>query len=262
MPVNITDFPAAPECGGTQWAVADEDQLATLVGTVLIGRADYAARVLQGVQHVPARLAEAMKERLRQQLEPANGALRWHRDGLLFEIICWIVARMTAGPNDVISDPHLTSTQQGVDTLRLVFDPVARNVAKAIICEQKCTDHARDTFRDNVIPAFQKWMVGTRDNQLTQLAAGLLSRFNLTDQENTNVYDTLVQDRPLHFQAALTVTPTPFATAHCVALFQDYNTVTAALERRLGDTFPLPNIRQWFESFAARVWQKIDGGHV
>ncbi|MFL6546799.1 MAG: hypothetical protein ACJ8LM_16675 [Candidatus Udaeobacter sp.] len=262
MPLNIADFPAVPECGGTQWAVTNQDQLATLVGTVLVGRAQHAARVLRGVQHVPVQPADALKERLRQQLHPGNDALRWHRDGLLFEIICWIVARMTAGPNDVISDPHLTSTQQGLDTVRLAFDPAVRNVTRAIICEQKCTDNARNTFRDEVLPAFQKWMAGTRDNQLTQLAAGLLSRFNLTDQENTNVYDTLVQDRPLHFQAALTVTPNPFATALCVALFKDYSTVTAALERRLGDTFPLPNIRQWFESFAERVWQKIDGGHV
>jgi hypothetical protein len=173
MPLNIADFPAAPECGGAQWAVSNEDQLATLVGTVLVGRAQHAARVLQGVQHAPVQPAGAMKERLRQQLQPANDALRWHSDGLLFEIICWIAARMTAGPNDVISDPHLTSTQQGVDTVRLAFDPAARNVTKAIICEQKCTDHARSTFRDDVIPAFQKWVAGTRDNQLTQLAAGL-----------------------------------------------------------------------------------------
>ncbi len=53
MPVNVVDFPAAPECGGTQWVVANEDQLATLVGTVLVGRAQHAARVLQGAQHVP-----------------------------------------------------------------------------------------------------------------------------------------------------------------------------------------------------------------
>jgi len=84
----------------------------------------------------------------------------------------------------------------------------------------------------------------------------------LTDEENTNVYDTLVQDRPLHFRAALTVTPNPFATARCVALFRGYSTVTAVQEHRWGDTFPLPNIRRWFEVFSARVWQKIDGGHV
>ncbi len=262
MPVNVVDFPAAPECGGTQWVVANEDQLATLVGTVLVGRAQHAARVLQGAQHVPVQAVAAMKERLRQQLHPPNDALRWHRDGLLFEIICWIVARMTAGPNDVISDPHLSSTQQGLDIVRLSFDPAARNVTEAIICEQKCTDQARNTFRDEVIPAFQKWMGGTRDNQLTQLAAGLLERFGLTDEENTNVYDTLVQDRPLHFRAALTVTPNPFATARCVALFRGYSTVTAVQEHRWGDTFPLPNIRRWFEVFSARVWQKIDGGHV
>jgi ABC-type uncharacterized transport system substrate-binding protein len=31
MPLQLPDFPAKPQCGGNQWAVVDEDQLATLV---------------------------------------------------------------------------------------------------------------------------------------------------------------------------------------------------------------------------------------
>lgn len=30
MPIDIIDFPATPECNGTQWSVADEERLATL----------------------------------------------------------------------------------------------------------------------------------------------------------------------------------------------------------------------------------------
>lgn len=43
MPLTINDFPAAPECGGTQWTVANQDQLA-LLGTVLVGRAQFSRR--------------------------------------------------------------------------------------------------------------------------------------------------------------------------------------------------------------------------
>jgi hypothetical protein len=44
MPLDIVDFPSNPECGGTQWAVTDEDQLGTLVALVMVGRSQMAVR--------------------------------------------------------------------------------------------------------------------------------------------------------------------------------------------------------------------------
>jgi hypothetical protein len=119
MPLIVADFPANPECGGTQWAVSDEDQLATLTAMVLIGRAHAAVRVLQGAQAQPVITSAALKQRLRAQLITVGGPPTWHRDGLLFEIICWTVAHITAGPNEFVSEPHLSSTQQGYDTIKI-----------------------------------------------------------------------------------------------------------------------------------------------
>jgi hypothetical protein len=262
MPLTIADFPAAPECHGTQWTVTDQDALAALVATVLVGRADHAARVLEGVQQNAFNVSAAMRAALHDQLHPANDATKWHRDGVLFEIICWVAARMTAAPNDIISNPHVMSTQQGADTIRVHFDPATRNVSLATIFEQKCTTNARAHFRDRVVPAFKDWMAGKRDNQLIDIAIGLLSAFNLTDSESTAIYDRLVQDRPFAFKAALTVTPLPFATAQCVAMFTNYQEVTPVIDHRHGDTFPLADIRAWFNEFSAQVWDKIEAGNV
>ncbi len=263
MPLNIQDFPADPECVGSQWFVLNQDELATLVGTVLIGRAEHAARVLAGTQqHVPVQTSAALKAKLRRQLLPPNGPLTYHRDGLLFEIICWFVAKKKTGPNEIISDPHLSSTQQGVDTLKLTFDPITRSVTKAVVCEQKCTENPRAKFRDEVLPAFREWMIGTRDNQLTQISTGLLSRFALTDAEYQSAFDTLVQERPLRFQASLTVAPNPFEKDKCVAVFKDFTSITDPIENRMGDTFPLLQIRNWFSGFANLVWQRIEASDV
>jgi hypothetical protein len=262
MALAINNFPAAPECGGTQWVVTDQDTLATLVGSVLIGRAHHAARVLEGAQHNAVDTSIAQRNALRAQLHPANDATKWHRDGLLFEIICWLAAKMSGGPNDLVSDPHLSSTQQGADTIRIRFDPGARTLTLATICEQKCTTDPRGHFRDSVIPAFKDWIGGKRDNQLVQMAIGLLSAFNLTDDERTAVFDKLVQERPFAFRAALTVTPSPFATARCVAVFKDYQGLTPIVDNRNGDTFPLADIRQWFNEFAQLVWEKIEAENV
>jgi hypothetical protein len=262
MPITVVDFPAVPECNGTQWSVADEEQLARLTALVLIGRSHIVAKVLQGAQRQPALTSTALRQRLRAQLIVDPGPRLYHRDGLLFEIICWIVAEMTRLPNEVISEPHLSATQQGLDTIKIAFDDQNRDIIRAFVYEQKCTTDPRALFTTQVLPAFRQWLSGVRDNQLLQISIALLQRFSLTDAEATQIYDRLAQDRPLAFKAALTVSPEQYGTAQCVELFTDYMAITALLENRIGDTFPIAAIRPWFQTFAERVWAMIEPGDV
>lgn len=262
MPLNVIDHPALPECVGRQWSVVDEDQLAVLVAKVLIGRAHHVERILQGAQQQAVGVPNAQRTALQLLLLTTNEAIISHRDGLLFEIISWIVAVITSATNEVISMPHLKSTQQGLDTIKVGFDQQSRTLTQATIYEQKCTVRPRDRFRDEVLPAFQAWVSHSRDNQLTQEATALLVRFNLTDEEQLHVYDRLVQEHPLVFDAALTVTPVPFETDNCVALFADYATITPNVEDRWGNTFPIPDIRAWFAALAQNVWQRIEANNV
>ena len=155
-----------------------------VVALVLIGRAKHAESVLAGTQQNVAFVADALKEQLRLQLQTPPGPQTYHRDGLLFEIISWVVARITGAADEVISTSHLKSTQQGLDTIKIGFDPVARNVTRVVIHEQKCTDHPRDEFRDNVLRSFRDWKDHKRDNQLVQAVTNLVERFSLTDDEH------------------------------------------------------------------------------
>jgi hypothetical protein len=262
MPLDIVAFPSDPECDGSQWAVANLDQLAIFVALVMVGRSHMALRVLQGTQNQPPLAPAALRQRLHRQLFPPAGPLTFHRDGLLFEIICWVVAHLAAGPNEVISEPHLSSTSQGLDTVKIAFDPSTRNVHRAFVYEQKCTEDARALFLSQVLPAFRRWVSGVRDNELLQAAIGLLQPFNLSDEEYTRAYDRLLQDRPLAFHAALTVHPAPFDVGRSLALFDGYSAITPLMADRFGDTFPLTDVRGWFADFANRVWLKIEAADV
>ena len=81
-------------------------------------------------------------------------------------VASFATAGITAGPNELILTPHLKPTQQGLDTIKIGVDPSARNITRVVVYEQKCTEHARDQFRDEVIPAFHEWKSHKRDNQL------------------------------------------------------------------------------------------------
>jgi hypothetical protein len=203
MPVVVANFPANPECGGSQWTIGDENFLAYLTALVLVGRARQAARVLEGTQQVAVIANPQLKDALRAKLLVQGDQAIWHRDGLLFEIMAWLVAEMTAQQYEVVSEPHASSTQQGLDTIKIQFDPVSRNIVRAIIHEQKCTENARQLFLTKVLPEFKKWLAGGRDHELLQSAVGLMQRFNLTDEELQKVYDRLAQDRHWRFKPAL-----------------------------------------------------------
>lgn len=263
MPISTVDHSVEDLCGGDQWFVDDLDGLANLVAVVMVGRAQLVAGILAGAEIGPIVTSAALKKRLKDSLILNDDDKEWHRDGLLFETICWIVARRSAAQNEVVSDPHRRATTQGADSVKVVFDEAARQLQKVTVYEQKCTSNPRKKFHKEVLPAFSDWITGTRDDELLQIAIGLLARFNLTDEENSRAYARLaLAPRPIAFRAALTVSPKAFPNAKSKKLFKGYDGLAVAFEERFGDTFPLENMRGWFEDFAALVSAKIEAFDV
>jgi hypothetical protein len=257
MTIAVVNNPAEPHCGGLQWSITDIDALATLIALVLVGRAQHAARVLAGALIVPTPTTSAMRSQIHSELF-STGARIYHRDGLLFEIICWLVAHQQSLPDEVVSEPHTKATQQGMDAIKVRFDVRVRQLVRTTVYEYKCTEDARTQFRDYVIPTFRRYFEGARDPQVTQAAIALLARYELTDDEQAEVYATLINDRPFVFQAALTVHPNDFPEELCIALFNGYAEVTPNPQARLGDTLPLDDVRAWFANLAILVWAKIN----
>jgi hypothetical protein len=258
VPVKVLDHTAPPLCGGHQWFIGDLDGLATLTAIVMVGRARQVGHILDGAEEGSVTVLASNKERLKHQLVLQDKADPWHRDGLLFETICWIVARMGAGADETLSDPHRRATQQGADTVKVDFDPVERELINITVFEQKCSDKPREKFRDEILPVFKDWIDGIRDDELMQIAIGLLDRYNLTDAESRRAFGKIAMTRPLKFRAALTVSPEVFPTAECAKVFKDYDQLNLEFIARFGDTFPLADIRRWFADFAIAVWAKIE----
>jgi hypothetical protein len=260
MPITFSQMSAPPECQGEQWTVHDIDSLAELVSIVLIGRAFHASEILDGIQPPGAGpiVADALKAELQKELHPKSKQTIWHRDGLLFEVICWVAAKLSATPNEVISDPHLKATNQGTDCVRVRIDPIQRTLELATVYEYKCTENWRQLFASKVLDAFQEYISGKRDNQLSQATIALLKTIGFNRAELHAAYDRLIMVRPLVFQAALTVMPVGFTPEQRLTLFGGYDTLGGTVETRVGDTFPLDDIRVWFDDFSAQVWSKID----
>jgi hypothetical protein len=95
----------------------------------------------------------------------------------------WIAARLAAAPNEVISTPHLKATQQGLDTIKIGFDPVAQCNPRGRPRTEMYRTSARPVSRQGD-PAFHEWKSHERDNQLIQAVTNVVERFELTDDEH------------------------------------------------------------------------------
>lgn len=264
MTLRVDPTAMLPQCFGSIWWVQNVDALADVCAEVLIGRALHAAMILDGAHPAgtPPIITARLKEKLRTELHPESDPKIWHRDGLLFEIISWIAARITATENEAISDPHLKATTQGTDCLKVTVDPVGRVLTRATVYEYKCTTNWRQLFAGDVLRAFQEYVSGERDNQLAQAAISLLTELGFTPAERGAAYDILVRSRPLAFQASLTVAPQNFTAEQRLALFSGYDALAADVTVRGGNTMPLDNVRGWFAGFSAMVWARIEGFDV
>jgi hypothetical protein len=262
MPLTLNPMPALPQCGGEQWTVDAPDDLAHLVALILVGQAFHAGLILEGTQLAAPKISPGLKAALDRDLHPTTDKGIEHRDGLLFEHICWVAAKSAEAEGEQSDKPHLKATNQGTDGVKITIDPDARTLTKATVYEHKCTIHARKKFQSEVLKSFREYVSGKRDNQLSQAALALLETLNFSGPELKAAYDTLIQDRPFAFEASLTVSPATFPTDKCVNLFKDYDSLSVATALRNGNTLPLDEIRPWFADFAVRVWAQIDAFDV
>lgn len=260
MTLTVVPTAVLPQCMGSVWTVADVDALAEVCAQILIGRALHAAMILDGSRPAgdPPIITATLKNKLQAELHPQTDPKIWHRDGLLFEIISWVAAKLVATPYEAISDPHLKATNQGTDCVKVSIDPVTRTLSQATVYEYKCTTNWRKLFSGDVLQAFREYVSGERDNQLAQAAITLLTELGLTREERNAAYDDLIRARPLSFQASLTVAPSGFSAAERLALFTGYDAIGGEVATRNGNTMPLDDVRDWFAGFAALVWAKIE----
>ena len=98
------------------------------------------------------------------------------RDGLLFQHVSWIAARLTL-PNGHLTAPHVRKADKGFDGFIIEFNASTGTVDRVILCEDKASEKPRKLVRDSVWKEIDGIVAGERDDQiladLTTLLAGI-----------------------------------------------------------------------------------------
>lgn len=255
------------DVSGLLWSIDDEDDLAQLIAVIALGQAQHAARIIRELEpHGPA-LSDAElfagargQMRVRGDTQEQKDVSRYHRDGFLFECISWIVAKQSATDRTFLKDPHTSSTTQGLDGLMVEMHPVEPTIVQATIFEDKCTEHPRAKFRDEVMVTFAEHHASKRKRDLLANAVSIIRESGLNGTEATVAAARVLDKAYRTYRAALTVGPNITTTVRRKALFKGYKDLLDITKaQRVGATMVIDGeLRDWFQSLADDVIEALD----
>jgi hypothetical protein len=246
-------------CHGWSWTVAEEDILAERVARIALGQYRHVAKILAGVG-VPGPIASAEQTSAAiAQLTLGAGEDPWQRDGWLFQAISWIAAHQA--PSAALTRmPHIRKSDKGFDGLQLQLSDDGTSITAVVVFEDKATDNARKTIREDVWPGIVALENGERLNELTHEVSAMLDARALADPEfdlDSAIANTLWHDAR-RYRVSITVGDTHKDADARANLFKGFDDSSpGAVGRRRADTIYMPALRAWMEAFAARVIARI-----
>jgi hypothetical protein len=199
----------------------------------------------------------------RLTLPPGTGntARRWHRDGLVFQHISWIAAIIEKGNNVAASIPHLVPAHKGFDALLVPLSDSSEAREGIVICEDKATVNPRAEITSKVWPSISSVDSGERDAELNGELTAILQRYNVSNIEQI-ITEAHWRNRKA-YRVSITVGNEHDAVSARKALFEGYDTTAPGeLARRQAETFLVPQLRIWMDSFCEQVIRAVEATNV
>jgi hypothetical protein len=254
-------------CIGLRWTAGDPDRLARVIAIIAMGQAAHAARIIgELLPSAPAINVDALRKDAKRRLsvrgdtEAKREASRWQRDGLIHEAISWTAANLEAEGKALLRDPHLSSTTQGLDGLMIEMDATGTAIVRATIFEDKCSEHPRTKFRDEIMPAFKVHHQNRRAAELVATAAALITRLGLDGTKSTKAAARVLDKKYRAYRGSLAVTSVDDSLERRKKLFKNYDELDGIkASQRIGATLITgDDLRGWFDELAGRAIAYID----
>jgi len=246
-------------CHGWEWSVDNIDVLAERVARVALGQYRHVAQILEGLNvAAPAAKAAYAGDAL-AKLKVAKNGDPWQRDGWLFQVISWIAANQQK-MDSALAPPHIFHAHKGFDGMQLELSDDRKSVTAVIVFEDKATEDARATIRDDVWPDIAKFEEGKRIAELTHEATALLEtqQHLYPELQIDDAIDRILWQEARRYRVSITIDDTHAKEPDRRRLFKDFDTSAAGeVIRRRAETMHFDDLRDWMDKFAALVATKI-----
>lgn len=260
MPISSTSC-GDPYCEGFVLEVTDEDLLAQTLARILVQQHQAALRVLSGGQFGPTPpgiTAQVVETVIKNKLGIVDNAgneirqRRYHRDGLLFQLITWLASYRDTTTQDDIQRPHFIAASKGCDGLIVHLDS-NRQVLGASICEDKATSDPRGTVHSEVWPEIEKCEMGAKDEDLRVFVADVLVRRGLDPDNAEFAAGAILWAGMRRYRVRTTVGAAHRDPPDRGHLFSGFENLVVDNSKRRGETLFVDDLRNWMDGLVDRI---------
>lgn len=255
MPVRIV--PCTDSfCEGIQWEVDDRDKLAQAVANVLAAQYQAARKIILN-QPVTAKKLTIQPETIIEERLKKTATEKYHRDGLLFQLMAWCASHPDANLEDALEYPHIIPAGKGIDGIIVHFD-AGCGFAGITICEDKATENPRDIIRDDVWPEIEACEKGKKDDELRTFLVNALTRKGVDQEQAEDVAGQVLWNSVRRYRIRITVGDTHRHPPTRGELFKGFEAkAPGAPSKRRGETFYVQCLRDWMDEFAELVKSEL-----
>jgi hypothetical protein len=179
-----------------------------------------------------------------------------HRDGLLFQHISWVAARL-AMPNGYMTSPHVRQADKGFDGFIIELDDSGREIERIVLCEDKASKSPRALISSSVWPEITSIRKGERDDEILADLVTLLK--SIPDIDAERAVDEVFWEDVREFRVAVATSESQRKAGnflHIIAGFEA--TAEGAIETRTAGVLAFDDVRQGLAELAREVMMKVE----
>lgn len=195
---------------------------------------------------------EAEKESARKRIKTSV----LHRDGLLFQHISWIAARLEL-PNGYMTSPHVRQADKGFDGFIIELDESGREIKRIVLCEDKASKSPRNLISSSVWPEIGTIRAGDRDDEILADLVTLLKSVPNIDAEEA--VDEIFWEGARKFRVAVATGEDQRRAGSFLHIIAGFETVAGGeLEARTAGVLAFEDVRKGLGLLAGEVSAKVE----
>jgi hypothetical protein len=173
------------------------------------------------------------------------------RDGLLFQHISWIAARLRF-PKAHLTPPHPRPADKGFDGVLIEYNDAGDGLERLVISEDKASTDPRPLIRTQIWPELEKIVAGHRDGEIMHSITALLDRTVGVDHEH--ILEGVAWSRIRQFRILVTSPEAEAKDGSYRHLFKGYDDrAPDPIEGRMAEVMPLTDVRAFLDGLAEDV---------
>lgn len=178
-----------------------------------------------------------------------------HRDGLLFQHISWVAARL-ALPNGYMTSPHVRQADKGFDGFIIELDGSGGTIKRIVLCEDKASKSPRNLIYSSVWPEIGTILCGDRDDEILAELVTLLKGVSGIDAEAA--VDDMFWEGAREFRVSVATGEDQRKAGDFLHLIAGFEAVAGGeLKSRTAGVLPFEDLRKGLALLAGEVAAKV-----